>query len=265
VPNASATLTVWASAWLAGVAAPDDLLDALSAWAPVQRVHAADRVAAGAAGLPDPDGTAAGPATLLASVRRASPADLRLVLPAAGDVRGLPPGTRFAAAALAAGEGVLVPTAGLGLVPGYQGQEYLRWTVFSVPAEVPPADHVGLGEAERELRAAVRSSARALAELEVAREDAHVRARIAATLRAKPQADWPAGTPPRALRVLDQAEHIAAILSAAVEDAPGGARSASAAAAREDLLRPLATAVRTAQRAAVEETVRVFALPRTQS
>ncbi|MGZ4543707.1 MAG: hypothetical protein ACXVXI_11425, partial [Mycobacteriaceae bacterium] len=83
-------------------------------------------------------------------------------------------------------------------------------------------------------------------------------ARIAEALRAKPQPAWPPGTPPRALRVLEQAEQISAILTAASADTPGGARSSSAALAREDVLRPLWALVRTAQRAAVEEAVRVL-------
>jgi hypothetical protein len=42
-------------------------------------------------------------------------------------------------------------------------------------------------------------------------------------------------------------------------DEPGGALSASAAAARREALRPLSTAVRVARRAAVTEAVRVLA------
>ena len=33
MPCPSATFTVWASAWLVGAAAPDDVLDALAPWA----------------------------------------------------------------------------------------------------------------------------------------------------------------------------------------------------------------------------------------
>ncbi|WP_127783077.1 hypothetical protein [Rhodococcus sp. X156] len=264
--NASATLTVWASAWLAGAAAPDDALDALTAWAPVQRVHAADPETAAQTGLPGPGAGTVGAAALFTTLRRStaggragSGAEVRLVLPVAGDVRGLPAGTSFARAALAAGEGVLVPDAGLGLVPAAEGEEALRWVVHSLPVDVPPAEHVGLAEAEHALRSAVRDSARALDELQVAREDATVRQRIAAALRATPQPEWPRGVPPRALRVLDQAQHVGAILEAAAQDTPGGAWSAAAADAREQLLRPLWTDVRTAQLAAVAESVRVLA------
>ena len=42
VPCASATFTVWSSAWLAGAAAPDDVLDALGPWAEAHDVVAAD-------------------------------------------------------------------------------------------------------------------------------------------------------------------------------------------------------------------------------
>ncbi len=51
----SVSLSVWANAWLAGAAAPDDVLDALSQWAPRHSVTAYDSVAAGRTGLPWPD------------------------------------------------------------------------------------------------------------------------------------------------------------------------------------------------------------------
>ena len=121
------------------------------------------------------------------------------------------------------------------------------------------------GEEIRGLRQAVRDSARALLQLDVARGDRQVRGRIAATLRARPHLHWPDGTPARALRVLDSADEVAAILTAAEQDAPGGARTAPAATARDELLRPLWTAVRTARRAAVEEAVRVITARRAAS
>ena len=42
----SVSLTVWANAWHAGLAAPDDVLDALSPWAPRHSIAAYDAVAA---------------------------------------------------------------------------------------------------------------------------------------------------------------------------------------------------------------------------
>src|ERR1700728_2412493 len=110
----SATLSVWANAWLAGMAAPDDVLDALSCWAPRQSVTAYDAVAAGHTGLPWPDVTDAGAVSLLQTVRTAAgraatgTPPIRAALPVPGDVRGLAPGTQFERDALAASEAVSV-------------------------------------------------------------------------------------------------------------------------------------------------------------
>jgi hypothetical protein len=65
--------------------------------------------------------------------------------------------------------------------------------------------------------------------------------------------------PARSLRVLQHADEVEAILAAASVDDPGGALSASAARGRNDALRPLATAVRVARRAAVADAVRALA------
>src|SRR6201995_4848153 len=61
----SVSLSLWANAWFAGMAAPDDVLDALSLWAPKQSVTAYDAVAAGHTGLPWPDVPDARPGLLL--------------------------------------------------------------------------------------------------------------------------------------------------------------------------------------------------------
>ena len=70
--------------------------------------------------------------------------------------------------------------------------------------------------------------------------------------------------PGQALRVLQHADEVEAILAAASVDEPGGALSASAAAARREALRPIETAVRVARRAAVAEAVRVLAVGATR-
>ncbi|MBW0094032.1 hypothetical protein I4I77_31105, partial [Pseudonocardia sp. KRD-188] len=54
MPSPSATFTVWTSAWLAGAAAPDDVLDALGPWALAHDVQAADEATAAATALPPP-------------------------------------------------------------------------------------------------------------------------------------------------------------------------------------------------------------------
>ena len=259
MPCPSATFTVWTSAWLAGAAAPDDALDALGPWAQVHEVLAADPVTASVTGLPGPGSRVSSVTFLLAALRRAGPRNSgRLVLPTPGDVRGLPGPGAFSQAAMRAGEGVLFGDAGLGVVPTRPGPGWLRWTVYRVEPG-PTPEFVALGQAERELRDGVRRSTSVLTSLGVARHRPGVREEIAASLRARPASMWPAGMPGQALRVLQQADEVEAILAAASVDEPGGALTASAATARRAALRPIETAVRVARRAAVAEAVRVLA------
>ena len=259
MPRASATLTVWASAWLHGSAAPDDVIDALHAWAELHEVAAADADAARLLELPPPGEEPASVVGLLGSLRRAGAEAGRLLLPVPGDVRGLPPEGILTPAALSAGEVTLLGGSGLGLavVPAPVAEGVLRWTVFA-PVTAPPADEPLLSEAEHGLRGAVRQAATALVDLDVARHRPGVRAEIAETLGRRVRPPWPQGSPGRALRVLEQADEVEAILRAAEGDEPGAALSASAAAARSSALRPLFTAVREARRSAVGEAVRVL-------
>lgn len=265
VSSASATLAVWASAWLAGAAAPDDVLDALAPWSDAHDVLAGDDGTAALTGLPGPGAAGTSTTLLLAAVRRSAPrGQARLVLPAPGDVRGLPGPGDFSRDATTAGEGVLFPEAGFGVVPAPIADGVVRWSAHAVPDSGPVPEYVPLNDAERELRTQVRNAAAALTDLGVARHRPGVREEIAASLRRRPQALWPDGMPPQALRVLQQADEVDAILSAAAGDEPGGALSASAAVARSDALRPITTAVRQARRAAVAEAVRVLvSVPRT--
>jgi len=258
VPRPSATFAVWSSAWLAGSAAPDDVLDALAPWADAHDVVAADEPSAAATDLPLPGAPVSSLTFLFAALRRAPRGPARLVLTAPGDIRGLPGPGPFGSAVIAAGEGVLFAEAGIGVVPSIIADGVLRWTVFAVPGPVAPAEYVPIGEAEAELRSQVRESTSLLTELGVARHRPGVREEIAAALRARPASHWPGGMPGRALRVLQQADEVEAILAAALVDEPGGALTASAATARREALRPLETAVRIARRAAVAEAVRTY-------
>jgi hypothetical protein len=260
VPCASATFTVWSSAWLAGAAAPDDVLDALGPWARAHEVVAADTATATAHAMAAPGAAPGSVAFLLAALRRAAPRGPgRLVLPSPGDPRGLPGPGPFSRAAMDAGEGVLFADTGLGLVPAPAAEGLVRWTAYPVPDPGPAPEYVALPQAERDLRDQVRQSASVLTSLGVARHRPGVREEIAAKLRARPRSLWPAGMPNAALRVLQHADEVEAILAAASVDEPGGALTASAAAARREALRPLETAVRVARRAAVAEAVRVLA------
>ena len=105
MPCPSATFTVWASAWLVGAAAPDDVLDALAPWADAHDVQAGDGAAAAATALPPPGAPVSSLPFLMAALRRAAPrCPARLVLPAPGDVRGLPGPGLFSREATAAGD-----------------------------------------------------------------------------------------------------------------------------------------------------------------
>ncbi|GLY67696.1 hypothetical protein [Amycolatopsis taiwanensis] len=253
----SATLTVWTSAWLSGAAASDDVLDALLAWGEAHEVVAADAEAAVTLNLPLTGDFPVTPVQLLAALRARGAASARLVLPVPGDVRGLGPAGRLAEAALRAGEATLLPGIGFGIVPQPIAEGLMRWSVYKV--DIPAAaDQVGLGEAEHGLTDAIRDSAGALKALDVARDRPGVRAELTAWLKARPKLSWPAGTPGRALRVLQRAEEIGGILALAQADDPGGALSASAAVRRADALRPLGDAVRVARHAAINEAVRLF-------
>lgn len=262
VPCPSATLTVWASAWLHGAAAPDDVIDALHTWADLHEVVAADEHTAERLQLPTPGQDPTSVVGLLAAARRAGAGGGRLLLPVPGDVRGLPPEAVLGTAALEAGEVAILagddpPGAEIAVVPAEVAESVLRWTVFATGA-LPPAPEPGLPDAEHGLRGAVRQAATTLVDLDVARHRPGVRAEIAESLERRVRPPWPQGTPGRALRVLQQADEVEAILGAAQTDEPGGALSASAAAARSAALRPLSTAVREARRSAVGEAVRAL-------
>jgi hypothetical protein len=259
-------MTIWLSAWLVGTAAPDDVLDALEPWGEGHDVVAGDDATAEATGLPGPNELPTSITFLLAALRRVGgpsagglPCAVRLVLAAPGDVRGLPGPGEFSNATIDAGESLLFTDIGYGLVPRPLGGGLMRWTLYPVPESGTPEEYQPLGEAEYNLRNQVRDSASALTALGVAQHRPGVREEIQASLRARRHSLWPDGMPAQSLRVLQQADEVEAILVAASVDDPGGALSASAAAARNDALRPLATAIREARRAAVAEAVRALA------
>lgn len=294
----SVSLSLWANAWLAGKAAPDDVLDALSVWAPKQSVTAYDAVAAGHTGLPWPDVNDAGTVTLLqtlrAAVGRSAPAadgpgrllgTINVLLPVPGDVRGLAPGTQFERDALAAGEAIIVanpndPATAVGLVPEFSYDEEptdfpelcaLSWTVYSLPG-APAFDHYELGDAEYTLRSAVRSAADALGAIGLGSAAADVddpRGLVEQLLESARQHRIPDHAPSRALRVLENAAHVDAIIAVSAglsrsPDSPDrftapvvaapetfGAQSSSEARIASDALRPLTAVVRSARMAAV--------------
>lgn len=290
----SATLCVWVNSWLAGKAAPDDVLDALSRWAPTQSVAAYDAVAAGHTGLPWADVPNAGAVSLLKTLRTAagrlamSAPSINVVMPMPGDVRGLPASTQFERDALRAGEAVIitnqdVPTVAVGLVPELDDEDAdddtaatdfaaLSWTVYSLPG-TPMFDHHELGEAEYALRSAVRSVADALGAIGLGSSCVEVcdpRALVEQLLESSQQHRVPDHAPPRALRVLEKAAHVDAIITVSAglsSRLPGscdhstarivaglkpiGTQSSSEAQLATEALRPLAAVVRSARMAAL--------------
>jgi hypothetical protein len=269
----SVSLSVWANAWLAGVAAPDDVLDALSQWAPRHSVTAYDSVAAGRTGLPWPDLNDAGAVSMLQTVRTAAgPAGsvppIGVVLPVPGDVRGLPAGTQFQRDAVTAGEAILVgrdPSDAIGLVPDFEydeledGSEFepeptaLSWTAYSVPG-TPTPEYRDLAEAEYALRAAVRSAADALGAIRAAGTDvADPRGLVEQVLEATREHRVPDHAPQRAVRVLENAAHIDAIITVSSGLIPIGLQTSSEVQIASDALRPLSAVVRSARMAAVSE------------
>lgn len=271
----SVSLSVWTNAWLAGHAAPDDVLDALSDWAALHSVTAYDAVAAGCTGLPWPDIAGTGAMSLLQTVRTATgprgteqwadrPSQT-LVFPVPGDVRGLPAARQFQADALDAGEAVLIRGAdgtAIGLVPTFECDEacdgeadavaepVLLWSVYSLP-EIPVSDHLELGEAEYALRSAVRSAAEALDGLGLAAGGDDPRALVEEIVEANRHHRIPEHAPQRAVRVLATAAHVDAIVTVTSGFAPIGTQSASEARIADAALRPLSAVVRSARSAAV--------------
>jgi len=267
----SVSLSVWSNAWLAGAAAPDDVLDALSQWAPRHSVTAYDSVAAGRTGLPWPDLNDAGAVSLLQTVRTAAGTGLSgpaigVALPVPGDVRGLPAGTQFQRDAVTAGEAVIVgrdDTTAVGLVPDFEYDELedesefepeptaLSWTVYSVPTRAP-ADYQDLGDAEFALRSAVRSAADALGAIRAAGTDvADPRGLVEQVLESNRGHRIPDHAPSRAVRVLENAAHIDAIITVSSGLIPIGLQTSSEVQIASDALRPLSGVVRSARMAAI--------------
>jgi hypothetical protein len=212
-----------------------------------------------APGLP----AGAGLVDLFAALVRAGATGMRLVLPAAGDVRGLPGPPWFNAVAVEAGECVLVdlgdaPNPGaLALVPevtefGSQAEPgaMVTWHLYAVrPSRV--TDLGSVAEADQELRQALDAATRELARLDVARWRDDAAARLATIRNGGVEPGLlPPTVPPRCLRVLATAARVRAIVELAGED-DGGSVTGWEAGARTEALRDLDRVSRRAVVAAV--------------
>ncbi|MDK3257548.1 hypothetical protein [Blastococcus capsensis] len=229
-------LAVWATAWLTGRTSFDEALHAVTG-------DAAHRVS----GLPGTDG-AVPLGEALSSLRGLGETRLRLVLPAPGDVRGLPAVPGLAPQALEAGQAAVGDR--VVLVPEPIGPEVLQWTAFELHSVAPPPVEGTLRAASGGLDLAITDSARTLAELDLARWHPEVPELLAGLARPKPAPGLPDDHDPLALSMLGRALRVAAVLDLAMADAPGAAVNHAQAARRDAALRPLAAAVREAVTAA---------------
>ena len=249
-PPRSALLAAWGNAWLAGDVSLSELVERVSAMDDNHRVTGlwVDDL---------PLEQAIGRLRADAVIR------LRLVLPAAGDVLGLPGPGPCASAALAASEGVLALRAdgtGTGLVPTVtaHGSAYdgtvttVVWTAYDVAVPGPDPGPF-LHDAEHDLRRGLGECVELLQGLDVARwrpelagalHDLRSQAR-----RGIEDDELPGSYSVRARQLLVQARQLAGVLTLAAVDV-GGAVDTREAAEREQALRGLEHLVRRARVAA---------------
>lgn len=236
-PLDSARLAWWLTGWLRGGTRPGEVLDA------VRDGDAAHHVL----GLTDEDE----PVPLLLALpglRRTGAHSAGLALPAPGHPAGLGGPAEFNRRALAAGEAVVLEGAGVGLVPHRAGAG-VTWTVL--PARPRPL--IDLGEASRNLRRTLASTATDLAELEVARWNPEV-ADALMDLRHRTHFAHPGSVPTEAADLAARAQQALDIVELALGD-DGTASTAREAGLRQQALTSLARAAREAWVAAASPEV----------
>ena len=251
-----AHLAAWGSAWLGGTAAFDDVLDAVTG--PGRHVGGPGFEPAGV----NPVGVA------LMEWKRSGSTSLRLALPVPGDVRGLLGSAAFRATALTAGQAVFGRDFGLTVVPGpttpsSAGREIvwhrddtgeLPLTGGSTRAEFAsvgllrtstPPEVISMADADHDLTEAIRETASLFARRGVTSWLADIAPALSNARRAGERLHLPASHPPRAVRLIAQAERLTAVLR--VVDGDDTAQlTAAAVTERAELLSPLRIAVRRA-------------------
>jgi hypothetical protein len=238
----SARFVSWVRAWRAGLVPYDDIADEIAA--------GEEHLAADVPGTwTDVPLTGA-----LAVLSKLHPDDVRLVLPAPGDPRGLPGPGPFSGAALVAGEGVVAGEHGL--VPEVRTHtsgsgdtwETVLWRVLPLPPEGVrrPAEFVSAAEAETELSTALMSATTTLTKLDVAQWRPELAGALAAIRKPDNNTELPPGYDPRSRRLYARASVLDRVLALAELSAPGGAVNGYEAQQRDAALRPLTAACRRA-------------------
>lgn len=264
----SGRMAAWGNALFAGLISPDEAAERIVG---EDAVHRVTQLPASYGPDAEPEPAPVGLTLALGRLRSLGTAGLRVALPAPGHPLGLSGPPDFNSRALEAGEAVLATGSSLGLIPevhavGPEGDVHAEVTWHCLPVrEGPPADVPSLSEAERELAEALRDATDALTELDVAGSGPVADAALEA-YRARTEAGrqlLAPGYPPRAVRVLELAQRVRALVAIAYGDSSGGgdagggdgrehggAVSSSQIVARSEALRPVERTARRAQVAA---------------
>lgn len=230
----AARLAWWGTSWLRGHLGPDELLDGVLD-DDVTHVVVADA-----------ERSADGLLTALAAARSAGATGFGAAFPVEGDPAGLGGPPVLNAAALEAGEAVVVlgvGDPGLAMVPTRVGPS-VEWSRYAALRRQLP----DVGDADRELRAVLAGSADRLASLDVARWRPEVADRLM-DLRHRRGVAAPPGVPARCVDLAERGLQAVEIADLALSD-DGGAITAYEADERRRALAPLARAGRHALLAA---------------
>ena len=236
----SARFAAWVRAWRAGLVPYDD--------AAAEIAGDEDHVVADAPGAWTDVPLAEG----ISVLAKLHPDEVRLVLPAPGDPRGLPGPGEFTGAALLCGEGVVAGR--FGFVPEVRSHtsgsgvtfETVLWRMYQLPEVSLAHDEPSTAEAEAELSQHLAEATRELSRLAVAQWRPELAGAITALRRPDGNTDLPPGYDPRARRLYARASVLDRVLALAEHVAPGGAVTGYEARQRDAALRPLLAACRRA-------------------
>lgn len=256
--TSAATITVrrstcfvtWVRAWRAGLVSFDEVADEIAG----SEEHVVADAPATWTEVPLREA--------LSTFAKLHPDQVRLVLPAPGDPRGLPGPGAFTRAALVAEECAIAGD--LGLVPEIRTHtsgsgdtfETVVWRVYPLPAADGPDTPAGPGaagssepgpaEAEADLSVALAEAITQLTRLDVAQWRPELAGALSALRRPDFAGDLPPGYDARARRLFARATMLDRVLVLANQSAPGGAVNAYEAQRRDAALRPLLAACRRA-------------------